>query len=90
MEEIEKLWDETRRINSENTEAYPFRELKIEDVLKITMYDKETGKEFMDFPITMVTENLNERTSPCAFCPNNPSNGGSGICNCILGQPQIT
>lgn len=73
-------------MNSENIETYPFRELEIEDILKITMYDKETGKEFMDFPIT----NLNMRTSSCAFCPNNPSNGGSGICNCILGQPHIT
>ena len=26
----------------------------------------------------------------CDNCPNNPSNGGSGICNCILGQPHIT
>ena len=26
----------------------------------------------------------------CDKCPNNPSNGGSGICNCILGQPHIT
>lgn len=24
--------------------------------------------------------------SPCEHCSNNPSNGGSGICNCILGQ----
>ena len=28
--------------------------------------------------------------SPCDRCSNNPKNGGSGICNCILGQPQIT
>ena len=26
----------------------------------------------------------------CDNCPNNPSNGGSGICHCILGQPHIT
>lgn len=23
----------------------------------------------------------------CVYCPNNPNNGGSGICHCILGQP---
>ena len=28
--------------------------------------------------------------SACINCPNNPKNGGSGNCNCILGQPQIT
>lgn len=28
--------------------------------------------------------------SPCATCSNHPSNGGSGICHCILGLPKIT
>ena len=28
--------------------------------------------------------------SPCDRCSNNPKNGGSGICHCILGQPQVT
>lgn len=23
----------------------------------------------------------------CKTCPNNPKNGGRGICNCILGSP---
>lgn len=27
--------------------------------------------------------------SACKYCPNNPRNGGSGICNCILGSPKI-
>ena len=27
--------------------------------------------------------------SPCDHCSNNPKNGGSGICHCILGQPQV-
>ena len=25
----------------------------------------------------------------CEQCPNNPNNGGSGICHCILGSPVI-
>lgn len=25
----------------------------------------------------------------CIMCANNPKNGGSGICNCTLGQPHI-
>lgn len=25
------------------------------------------------------------KASPCISCPNNPKNGGSGICHCILG-----
>ena len=32
----------------------------------------------------------NEYPSPCKNCPNNPSNGGTGICHCILGCPTIT
>lgn len=29
------------------------------------------------------------QVSPCAYCSNNPNNGGSGICHCILGTPKI-
>lgn len=25
----------------------------------------------------------------CKACPNHPNNGGSGICNCTLGSPQV-
>ena len=25
----------------------------------------------------------------CRYCPNHPSNGGTGICNCILGIPPV-
>lgn len=28
--------------------------------------------------------------SACLTCPNNPANGGSGICNCTLGQMVVT
>ena len=27
--------------------------------------------------------------SPCQHCSNNPINGGSGICHCILGQQPV-
>lgn len=26
---------------------------------------------------------------PCQNCPNNPKNGGSGICHCVLGTKTI-
>lgn len=32
----------------------------------------------------------NFKQSPCDNCSNNPKNGGSGICNCILGLPKVT
>lgn len=28
--------------------------------------------------------------SACVNCSNNPKNGGSGNCNCILGTPKVT
>lgn len=32
-----------------------------------------------------------DATDPCERCPNNPKNGGSGICHCILGnRNQVT
>ena len=31
----------------------------------------------------------NMQNSPCDGCKTNPKNGGSGICNCTLGTPQI-
>lgn len=36
--------------------------------------------------------NFYEWTIPqaCRSCSNHPSNGGSGICHCTLGKPQIT
>ena len=31
-----------------------------------------------------------EIPSSCVNCPNHPSNGGSGICHCTLGNPTVT
>lgn len=28
-------------------------------------------------------------SSSCKYCSNNPRNGGSGVCHCILGAPEI-
>lgn len=33
---------------------------------------------------------FNTAPSPCDSCPNNVKNGGSGVCNCILGLPNVT
>lgn len=38
-------------------------------------------------PISPVSKAYSE--SPCETCGNNPLNGGSGICNCTLGLPEI-
>ena len=43
----------------------------------------------VDNPI-LISDKTLKTNRYCNKCPNNPSNGGSGICNCILGQPKIT
>ena len=40
-------------------------------------------------PTTYQPSDMGYEASPCVSCPNNPKNGGSGICNCILGSPKI-
>lgn len=37
-----------------------------------------------------VPHNTYYESNPCTRCSNNPANGGSGICNCILNAPKIT
>ena len=32
---------------------------------------------------------LTQASEACQHCPNNPKNGGSGVCFCILGTPTI-
>lgn len=38
-----------------------------------------------------IDNKINNFAQPvCENCSNNPKNGGSGICHCILGQMQVT
>ena len=41
--------------------------------------------------ISITTENYfyDDNNSQCNNCPNNPRNGGNGICHCILGTHGI-
>lgn len=57
-------------------------------------YCKTTGcinpaYQFLNFRVVDYGRVLSNDNSPCANCPNNPINGGSGICHCILGTPKI-
>lgn len=54
-------------------------ELLNEEYLKIKLeLEKYTYPDFNSIP------------ESCRGCSNHPSNGGSGICHCILGLPKIT
>lgn len=54
-------------------------ETQIEEIIRIPF-----GGNSMDFRNDNYTLN-NFKSSPCTGCSNNPLNGGSGNCNCILG-----
>ena len=32
---------------------------------------------------------LEQTAKACEYCPNNPRNGGSGVCHCLLGTPVV-
>ena len=67
---------------------------------KYKLYNKLTKRELIDLLITSQTilENMTNEISydpiynsynPCKKCPQHPSNGGSGICHCTLGNSGI-
>ena len=41
------------------------------------------GFKIEDYPKVVYTAN---EIDPCEHCSNNPKNGGSGYCNCTLGE----
>lgn len=54
--------------------------------------DKETKLIFSppkDIEL-IIPDNTKLINNSCKDCPNHPSNGGSGICNCTLGIPIVT
>ena len=54
------------------------KEIVIERELNGTISDMQ------QYPVQPSDENY--ESLPCATCSNNPKNGGSGLCYCILGQ----
>ena len=52
--------------------------------IKLNDYTVINGYNLEDATINNFTQ------SACENCSNNPENGGSGICNCTLGQMQVT
>lgn len=59
-----------------------------EDAFK--RYNKQKEKQIY-IPARWTYINLDSSTlEVCRNCSNHPSNGGDGICNCILGQQVVT
>ena len=53
---------------------------------------KELKEKLEEQRTTIKTFNYGNTCTPvaCSGCSNHPTNGGSGICHCTLGQSQIT
>lgn len=48
-----------------------------------------TQIEFPSIP-DLELAHVNDIPKSCRGCLNHPSNGGSGVCHCILGLPEVT
>ncbi len=57
------------------------------DVLGLEFYVDENEK-----PDTVedIFGDMFFQSEACKHCGNNPKNGGSGVCMCILGTPKVT
>ena len=60
----------------EEIKRIPFQEK--EDMTTLSMQN-ESGVSFCRYSM-----------SACQYCATNPANGGTGLCYCALGTPQIT
>ena len=96
---VERAWAEGKK----NAEVSGIEDIVKEAIEKI--YNKPETKDWRP-PNTVTVETpdihfenmldwkqldpLTLYPEACKICSNHPSNGGSGICNCIMGIPQIT
>lgn len=55
------------------------------------MYNYSNSTTSPDTPIIWSSDVWEEKNVPpsCRLCSNHPLNGGSGICFCVLGLPEI-
>ena len=63
-----------------------------EDYVKGEMLENfSNSSKSPDYPIVWSDTVLEDKNVPmaCRTCSNHPINGGSGICWCILGVPEI-
>ena len=70
------------QFETDNKELYKL----VESACQVAM-DIDRNPEIIDMFNEVPNNYIPE---PCRNCSNHPSNGGSGFCNCALGQPSIT
>ena len=81
---INSLEDTIKMIEKMSSEEFVQKmkeaEKSLENLKNIEKFDECGDLKFVFEPF---------ENSPCKNCNNNPKNGGSGICHCILGNPTI-
>ena len=72
-------------------------EITIEELNNLLQKEFERGRASNSRSIKEQLEHYNklgnywnETPEHCRNCPNHPSNGGNGMCDCILGDSTIT
>ena len=99
MNLVMKAWAEGKK----NAEVSGIEDIVKEAIEKI--YDKPDTKELLPNTIPITTPDIHfehmldwRQSDPlssgyipeaCKLCSNHPSNGGTGICHCVMGIPQI-
>ena len=65
-------------------------EISVEELNELLEKEFERGKQSVKdnnpFKLVSFSNEINYIPESCKSCPNHPSNGGSGICHCILGN----
>ena len=74
------------QFETDNKELYRLVESTCQTAMDI---DRKPENLNMVNPSPLITD-FSLVPESCLGCSNHPSNGGSGICNCILGQFRIT
>ena len=58
-----------------------------EEVIRVP-FGENTKQQTLNDYVKIIYSPIVEQL-PCDNCSNNPKNGGSGVCNCILGTPTV-
>ena len=89
---VERAWAEGKK----NAEVSGIEDIVKEAIEKI--YQKPETQELLphNIPITVPDIHFEHMLDwghgipdACRTCSNHPSNGGSGICHCVMGLPQV-
>ena len=68
----------------------PQEKKDMNEAIRLIEQMASSSKTFENMANEGLTRSGNILPQDCDSCMNNPKNGGSGICHCIIGSPKIT